>query len=76
MRHGFPTQSGPTSMVRHIPFSCPPSLDCVPGDLVYARLLNQEVIIINSEEVVRDLFERRSSNYSDRPEIIRMTNDL
>ena len=47
-----------------------------PGDLVYTRLLNQEVIVINSEEVARDLLERRSYNYSDRPAIIRMTNDL
>lgn len=47
-----------------------------PGDLVYTRLLNQEVIVINSEEIARDLLERRSYNYSDRPSIIRMTNDL
>ena len=47
-----------------------------PGDLVYTRLLNQEVIVINSEEVAKDLLERRSYNYSDRPAIIRMTNDL
>ena len=48
----------------------------LPGDLVYTRLLNQEVIVINSEEVAKDLLERRSYNYSDRPAIIRMTNDL
>lgn len=48
----------------------------VPGELVYSRLLNQEVIVINSEELAKDLLERRSSNYSDRPQIIRMTNDL
>jgi len=47
-----------------------------PGELVYSRLLNQEVIVINSEELAKDLLERRSSNYSDRPQIIRMTNDL
>ena len=47
-----------------------------PGDLVYTRLLNQEVIVLNSEEVAKDLLERRSYNYSDRPAIIRMTNDL
>ena len=48
----------------------------VPGELLYLRLLNQEVIIINSEEVAKDLLERRSSNYSDRPRIVCMTNDL
>ena len=47
-----------------------------PGDLVYSRLLNQEVIIINSEEVGKNLLERRSYNYSDRPAIVCMTNDL
>lgn len=46
------------------------------GELVYSRLLNQEVIVINSEELAKDLLERRSSNYSDRPRIIRMTNDF
>ncbi|KIJ62824.1 hypothetical protein HYDPIDRAFT_113934 [Hydnomerulius pinastri MD-312] len=46
------------------------------GDLVYSRLLNQDIIVINSEEVAKDLLERRSNNYSDRPEIIRMTNDF
>ncbi|KAI9566797.1 cytochrome P450 [Boletus coccyginus] len=46
------------------------------GDLVYSRLLNQEVIVISSEEVAKDLLERRSYNYSDRPAIIRMTNDF
>ena len=47
-----------------------------PGDLVYTRLLNQEVIVLNSEEVAKDLLEQRSYNYSDQPAIIRMTNDL
>lgn len=46
------------------------------GDLVYSRILNQEIVIINSEELAKDLLDRRSSNYSDRPEIIRMTNDF
>ncbi|KAH7914101.1 cytochrome P450 [Hygrophoropsis aurantiaca] len=44
------------------------------GDLVYSRLLNQEIIIINSEEVARDLLDRRSHIYSDRPVIV--TNKL
>ncbi|KAF9223390.1 cytochrome P450 [Gyrodon lividus] len=46
------------------------------GELVYSRLLNQDIIVINSEEVAKDLLERRSNNYSDRPAIIRMTNDF
>ncbi|KAF9235264.1 cytochrome P450 [Melanogaster broomeanus] len=39
------------------------------GDLVYSRLFNQDIIIINSEKVAKDLLEDRSSNYSDRPNV-------
>jgi hypothetical protein len=34
--------------------------------MIYARLLNKPILAINSEEVAKDLFERRSSIYSDR----------
>ncbi|KAH7915423.1 hypothetical protein BJ138DRAFT_1141704 [Hygrophoropsis aurantiaca] len=44
------------------------------GDLVYSRFFNQDIIIINSEEVARDLLYQRSHIYSDRPVIV--TNDL
>ncbi|KAH7915525.1 cytochrome P450 [Hygrophoropsis aurantiaca] len=37
------------------------------GDLVYARFVNQDIVIINSEKIAKDLLEKRSSNYSDRP---------
>ncbi|OAX34944.1 hypothetical protein K503DRAFT_672313, partial [Rhizopogon vinicolor AM-OR11-026] len=37
------------------------------GDIIYSRILNQNVIILNSEKVARALLEQRSSNYSDRP---------
>ncbi|KAH7915619.1 cytochrome P450 [Hygrophoropsis aurantiaca] len=46
------------------------------GDLVYSRLLNQEIIIINSEKVARDLLDKRSYNYSDRPTVVTLTNDF
>lgn len=36
------------------------------GDMIYARLLNKPILVINSEEVAKDLFERRSNIYSDR----------
>ncbi|KAH7919739.1 cytochrome P450 [Leucogyrophana mollusca] len=36
------------------------------GDLVYSRLLNLDIIIINSEKVAKELLEHRSHNYSDR----------
>ncbi|KAG1804262.1 cytochrome P450 [Suillus subaureus] len=40
------------------------------GDIIYARLLNKPVIVINSEEVAKDLFEGRSTTYSDKPQSI------
>ncbi|KAN0084483.1 Cytochrome P450 [Tylopilus felleus] len=46
----------------------------VYGDIIYSRLLGNDIIIINSEKVARELLERRSLNYSDRPYLI--TNEL
>ncbi|EGN96539.1 hypothetical protein SERLA73DRAFT_184621 [Serpula lacrymans var. lacrymans S7.3] len=46
----------------------------IHGNIVYSRLFGQEIIILNSEEVAKDLLERRSRNYSDRPQYI--TTDL
>ncbi|KAG0700290.1 cytochrome P450 [Suillus ampliporus] len=43
-------------------------------DVVYTKLFGQDNIVINSEEIARDLLEHRSHNYSDRPEIA--TNEL
>ncbi|KAG2136722.1 cytochrome P450 [Suillus clintonianus] len=40
------------------------------GDMIYARLLSKPVLVINSEEVAKDLFEGRSSIYSDRTQSI------
>jgi hypothetical protein len=43
---------------------------CSLGDIVYTRLLNKPVVVVNSEEVAIDLFELRSTIYSDRPQSI------
>ncbi|OAX34805.1 cytochrome P450 [Rhizopogon vinicolor AM-OR11-026] len=40
------------------------------GDIIYARLLTRPVVVVNSEKVARDLFELRSTIYSDRPQSI------
>ncbi|KAG2115237.1 cytochrome P450 [Suillus discolor] len=40
------------------------------GDIIFARLLNKPVIVINSEEIAKDLFEGRSTIYSDKPQSI------
>ncbi|KAG2117750.1 cytochrome P450 [Suillus clintonianus] len=42
------------------------------GDIIYSRILNQDVIILNSEKVARALLEKRSGNYSDRPRFATM----
>lgn len=40
------------------------------GDIVLTRLFGQDNIVVNSEEIARDLLEHRAQNYSDRPEIV------
>ncbi|KAJ8592279.1 cytochrome P450 [Rhizopogon salebrosus TDB-379] len=40
------------------------------GDIIYARLLSKPVVVVNSEEVAKDLFELRSTIYSDKPQSI------
>ncbi|EIW80565.1 cytochrome P450 [Coniophora puteana RWD-64-598 SS2] len=42
------------------------------GDIVYCSLVGTPAVIINSERVARELIEKRSQIYSDRP---RMSND-
>ncbi|ESK85381.1 cytochrome p450 [Moniliophthora roreri MCA 2997] len=40
------------------------------GDIVYIRLFNQDVIILNSAKVAGDLLDRRAANYSQRPRML------
>ena len=37
------------------------------GDLVYMKVLDKHILVVNSVETARNLLERRSSVYSDRP---------
>ncbi|KIJ19360.1 hypothetical protein PAXINDRAFT_7844 [Paxillus involutus ATCC 200175] len=37
------------------------------GDIMYTHILNQEIIVLNSEEVAVELLEKQSRKYSDRP---------
>ena len=41
--------------------------DCRTGDIVYTRVLGQDIIVLNSEQVAVALLEKRSQKYSDRP---------
>lgn len=45
------------------------------SDLVYLNLCGSHVVVVNSIEVARHLFEERSTLYSDRPQMT-MLNDL
>ncbi|KAG2137947.1 cytochrome P450 [Suillus clintonianus] len=40
------------------------------GEIIYARLLSKPVVVMNSVEVTKDLFEGRSHIYSDKPQSI------
>jgi cytochrome P450 len=41
----------------------------VYGDLVFVRILNQDAVVINSQQVTQALMDKRSGIYSDRPYI-------
>jgi hypothetical protein len=45
------------------------------GDLVHLQVGGQSIILINTHEAAFDLFEKRSSTYSDRADFI-MVNEL
>ena len=37
------------------------------GDVIYIYMLGNPIIVLNSAEVINDLFEKRGSFYSSRP---------
>ncbi|KAG2116255.1 cytochrome P450 [Suillus cothurnatus] len=40
------------------------------GDLVYVKVLGDNILILNDMESMRELFEKRSQKYSDRPSFL------
>ncbi|EEB89794.1 hypothetical protein MPER_12074 [Moniliophthora perniciosa FA553] len=40
------------------------------GDIIYLRLFNQDVIVLNSAKVAGDLLDRQAANYSNRPRLV------
>ncbi|KIK96423.1 hypothetical protein PAXRUDRAFT_825949 [Paxillus rubicundulus Ve08.2h10] len=46
------------------------------GDIIYTQLLGQDIIVLSSERVARDLLDRRSHNYSSRPASLIPINEL
>lgn len=45
------------------------------GNIVYMHVLGQPMIVLSSQTVVRDLMEKRSAIYSDRPRFV-LLNEL
>ena len=45
-------------------------LDGYLGDVIYTTICGKPVIILNSIDAARDLFDKRSANYSDRPRLV------
>ena len=46
---------------------CRKELSLFKGDMIYFNVLGQHFLILSSLERTTDLFEKKSSNYSDRP---------
>ncbi|PCH34884.1 cytochrome P450 [Wolfiporia cocos MD-104 SS10] len=40
------------------------------GDIIHLDVLGKSLIIINSEEIAKDLLDKRSAKYSDRPRLV------
>ncbi|KAI0081411.1 cytochrome P450 [Panus rudis PR-1116 ss-1] len=40
------------------------------GDIIFARFFQTNVIVLNSAQVAKELLEKRSANYSDRPPMV------
>ena len=45
------------------------------GDMIYFKVFGQGFLVLGSVKRVYDIFERRSSNYSDRPRLV-MLNEM
>ena len=48
---------------------CPKELSLFIGDMIYFNVLGRHFLILSSLKRTNDLFEKRSSNYSDRPRL-------
>ncbi|KAI6039862.1 CyP450 monooxygenase [Pisolithus marmoratus] len=43
------------------------------GDVIYLEILGSPILVLHSEEVVQELLDKRSQNYSDRPQVPMVT---
>lgn len=49
--------------------SCKPTYVFRLGGLIYFKVFNQDIILVNSVEIAMDLLDKRSRIYSDRPQV-------
>lgn len=62
---------GETYGINKAPFHRPCRYQCLsPGRLFYIHVFGRPVIICNSLDIARELLEKRSHNYSDRPRMM------
>lgn len=47
--------------------------DKTTGDLIYIEILGTRLLVLNSEKVAEELLDKRSQNYSDRPQVPMVT---
>ena len=72
--HGLSIMNGRKPMVNfsrnHISYKHPHcSLSLLAGDMVYFEVLGQPFLVLDTHERTSDLFDKRSTNYSDRMRI-------
>ncbi len=61
--------SGQNNTVRSVSGILCTSSRCT-GDILHVQVLGQHIVVLNSLQSVRDLLEKRSSIYSDRPRFV------
>ena len=44
--------------------------DSLVGEIIYLNVVGQEMIVLNSSKAAVDLFDKKSSNYSNRPVVM------
>lgn len=67
--------NGPPNLVRASGFFMTNLLIRTSGHILYMHVLGQPMIVLSSQEAVRDLMEKRSAIYSDRPRFV-LLNEL
>lgn len=60
---------GSANTVRVLSHALQQHLTLAPGEIVYVEALGFSLVILNSAQAIRDLFEKRGEMYSHRPRL-------